>query len=94
MRIMCGFYRIERLFLVRKRPRSIAALGDLKFSSQIDALVRKAYSILFFILRNIKCFDEEILLRLCKSYVLPLLNYCSPVWSPHLKKDILKIEKV
>lgn len=67
---------------------------DLKFSSQIDALVRKAYSTLFFILRNIKCSDEEILLRLYKTYVLPHLEYCSPIWSPHLKKDILKIEKV
>lgn len=67
---------------------------DLNFSSQIDDIVRKAYSILFCILRNVKCLDKEILFRLYKSYVLPRLEYCSPVWSPHLKKDILKIEKV
>lgn len=67
---------------------------DLNFSSHIDDIVRKANSTLFCMLRNIKCSDKEILLRLYKSYVLPRLEYCSPVWSPHLKKDILKIEKV
>ena len=28
------------------------------------------------------------------SYVLPILTYCSPVWSPFLVRDITAIEKV
>ena len=28
------------------------------------------------------------------SLVRPILQYCSPVWSPHLKKDSAILEKV
>ncbi len=27
-------------------------------------------------------------------YILPILDYCSPVWSPHCEKDIKRIESV
>src|SRR5437870_13784322 len=29
-----------------------------------------------------------------KSYILPILNYCSPVWSPSSVGDILLLESV
>ena len=29
-----------------------------------------------------------------KTYVIPILEYCSPVWSPHLLCDIDKVEAV
>lgn len=84
---------------ILKHCNSIRDLGiiiddSLRFSSQVDTVVRKAYSSLFSILRNVKCSDEGILLRLYKLYVLPHLEYCSPVWSPHLRKDVNKIARV
>ena len=33
-------------------------------------------------------------LQLYKSLVVPLLEYASPVWSPHTKKDTQKLELV
>ena len=32
--------------------------------------------------------------KLYMSLVRPILQYCSPVWSPHLKKDSVILEKV
>uniref|UniRef100_A0A674K5X3 HECT-type E3 ubiquitin transferase n=1 Tax=Terrapene triunguis TaxID=2587831 RepID=A0A674K5X3_9SAUR len=37
---------------------------------------------------------ENIILPLYKSMVRPHLDYCMQMWSPHLKKDILELEKV
>ena len=29
-----------------------------------------------------------------KSYILPILDYCSPIWSPHSLHDIIQLESV
>lgn len=50
---------------------------DIRFSSQISRLVRKACSSPFFILRDIKRSDKEILLQLYESHVLPHPERCS-----------------
>ena len=34
------------------------------------------------------------MVRLYKSLVRPHLEYCSPAWSPHYRKDKLLLEKV
>ena len=61
---------------------------------KIQHSTQKAYSksILLsgcFLSRNLK-----LLTAAFTSYVRPLLEYASPVWSPHLIKDIDAIEKV
>ena len=66
----------------------------LTFSAHIRSSTKKAYfkSILlsrFFLSRN-----PKLLTAAFTSYVRPLLEYASPVWSPHLIKDIDAIEKV
>ena len=68
--------------------------SNLKFSTHISRAVTKAYAALFLILRNIRCSDPAILIRLYKAYVLPHLEYASPVWNPKLKKEVRRIEKV
>ena len=45
----------------------------------------------------LKCFssrNKDLLLKAYITYVRPILEYCSPVWSPHLKNLIYKIESV
>ena len=38
--------------------------------------------------------NPEILLSLYKSIVRPHLEYCTPVWSPHYRKDKELLERV
>jgi len=67
---------------------------NIKFSEHISNIVRKAASRCYLIR---KCFiskDTPTLVKAFKIYVRPLLEYNSPVWSPHLLKDITLIEKV
>ncbi|KAK6031549.1 hypothetical protein OSTOST_02298, partial [Ostertagia ostertagi] len=76
--------------------RDLGVLFDprLKFSLHIDHAVKKAFTNLFLLFRNIQCSDVAILSRLYKACVLPHVEYCSQVWSPCSKKNIAKIEKV
>nr|CAD2192777.1 unnamed protein product [Meloidogyne enterolobii] len=46
------------------------------------------------LLRNIKSTNPKIWGNYFKMYVLPLLEYASPVWNPSLKKSIKYIERV
>lgn len=68
--------------------------NKLDFSEHINEVVRKAFTSLFSIFRNIHSNNGQILTRLYKSYVLPHLEYCSQAWNPFSKKQILKLEKV
>lgn len=66
----------------------------LTFNEHINNIVKKgsARSSLIF-----KCFlsrDSSNLLKAFIVYVRPLLEYCSPVWSPHCIKHISAIESV
>lgn len=68
--------------------------SSLSFREHIKDVVKRACAVVFMLFRNIKCSDVKLLLRLYKSYVVPILEYCSPIWSPGLKKDITALEKV
>ena len=46
------------------------------------------------ILRSFTSKNKKLLVRAFKTYVRPILEYCSPVWNPHLLKDINALEKV
>jgi len=78
---------------------SVADLGitvdsNLKFSLHVSNIVRKAFIRSKLIVKCFQSKDSATLVRAFKTYVLPLLQYNSPVWSPHLLKDIDLIEKV
>ncbi|EYC36122.1 hypothetical protein Y032_0930g3087 [Ancylostoma ceylanicum] len=81
---------------VQQKVRDLGVFLDssLNFSSHIDTIISNATRTLYSVLRNVHSSDISILLRLYKAYVLPILEYCSPLWNPNLKKDILKLENV
>ena len=66
----------------------------LKVSHHVCTVSRKALGVLHSLFRNIALADPSILVKLYKTYVLPHLEYACQVWSPYLKKDIEKVEKV
>ena len=76
--------------------RDLGVLIDSKlaFKAHINKIIHQAFVRTRLIL---KCFcsrDKRILTRAYCTYVRPILEYCSPVWSPHNKQLITKIERV
>ncbi|KAL7637927.1 UNVERIFIED_CONTAM: hypothetical protein RMT77_011540 [Armadillidium vulgare] len=67
---------------------------DLKFAKQCADSVKKANKALGFIARNFEYKSKNIILPLYKSLVRPHLEYAVQFWSPYLKKDIDKIERI
>ena len=67
---------------------------DLNFSVHCANLVSKASKISGMLLRSFISKDRKLLIKAFKTYVRPLLEYSTPVWSPRLCSDINKIEAV
>ena len=68
---------------------------DLSWSYHIEAVCSKARRMLGFIYRFFSphC-DTNTILSLYKAHVLPILDYASVVWDPHLKKDQQLLDSV
>ena len=66
----------------------------LQFDVYIQKIVSKALQIVNLIFRSFVSRDVRILVRAFSTYVRPILEYCTPIWSPYLLKDINKIEGV
>lgn len=76
--------------------RDLGVIVDnrLKFSQHISNITRTALTRAKLIL---KCFisrDKDLLVKAFITYVRPILEYCSPVWSPHHQYLINKVEHV
>jgi hypothetical protein len=68
--------------------------SNLSFSAHYASITAKAHQRAALILRCFKSRDPHLLFRAFVVYVRPLLEYCSPVWSPVNIGDINKIEAV
>ena len=68
--------------------------NKLHFSTQITAVVSKAKQRLYLLKKCfVACSIDKLILGF-KLYVLPILDYCSSVWSPHCAKYIVRLESV
>ena len=61
---------------------------------QANKCANKANRVPGFIKRTVGPKTPQLFSKLYKSLVHPILEYCSPVWCPHLKKDLNTLEKV
>ena len=68
--------------------------SDLKWHSHISSITAKASARAYQILHSFSSNNVWILLKPYTTYVRPILEYNSVIWSPYLKKDIIKIESV
>ena len=48
----------------------------------------------FFLKKSCMSKNPSILVLAFKTYIIPILEYCSPVWSPHNLADVRRIESV
>jgi hypothetical protein len=77
-----------------ERDLGVVLNNKLKWNDHIDQAVLKANSVIGMLKRSFKFWNCRIFKQLYTSLVRPHLEYCSAVWNPHLKKDIIKLEKV
>jgi len=76
------------------RDLGVLVDDELKFAEHISSIVHKAMSRANLILRCFLSHNPDLLLRAYRTYVRPVLEYCSPVWSPHHCYLIDRIENV
>jgi len=76
--------------------RDLGVIVDchLKFDAHISLIVRKAMLRSRLILQCFSSRNKDLMMKAFFTYVRPILEYCSPVWSPHLKYLIDRIQSV
>jgi len=67
---------------------------DLKFTEHISKIVHTGHSRAALILKCFHTRNPDVLVKAFCTYVRPILEYCTPVWSPHNIGLVDKIEKV
>ena len=68
--------------------------GDYSFESHINQIARKAHLKCSWILSVFYSREPRVMLKLFKSLVLNIVEYCCPLWSPHRIQDVARIEAV
>jgi hypothetical protein len=87
-----GDERIETTTL--EKDLGVQMHPSLSVSEHVAYIVKKANRTLGSIRRTYTDKSKINILKLYQSMVRPHLEYCLQVWSPHLKRDIDKIEAV
>ena len=77
-----------------EKDLGVVISSDLKFSKQCIEAEKKAQRILGYIKRQFGFRNKEIVLSLYNSLVRPHLEYAVQSWSPSLRKDISRLERV
>ena len=90
-------YRLgsDRLELARShRDLGIIVDTSLRFHLNVHAVVQKASSLLYQLLRSTVCRSPKFMVTLFVSHIRPILDYCSTVWSLGFLEDVRKLESV
>lgn len=77
-----------------ERDLGIVINNDGKVNSQCAQACLKANRLLGMIKRTIVYKESDVMVRLYKSLVRPLVEYCTAAWSPFYQKDKFLIEQV
>ena len=67
---------------------------DATFSAHIESMVTKAKRQVSWILRTFETREQEAMITLYRSVVVPILEYCCQLWSPCKTGEIIKIESI
>ena len=74
------------------RDLGVIMSADASFTEHINHVVDTAKKTISAILRTFKSRDPQLMITLWKCVVLPKLEYCSQLWSPTKKQDIVNLE--
>ena len=92
----CQYYLGDEHIIMSANMSDLGVLIDssLCFSDHISNITGKAHQRACLILRCFTSKDRSMLVKAFITYVRPLLEYNSPIWSPASIRDILRIEGV
>ena len=74
------------------RDLGVLVTSDVKWSTHIAAIAKKARSVISWMLSVFRCRDADLMLTLYKSLARSLLEYCCPLWHPSKIADIITLE--
>ncbi len=90
-------YSVQQANLaITESARDLGVLfsSNLKFSEHIAGICKRAFCRTNLIFLAFYSRKPSFLVQMFKTFVRPILEYASPVWSPYLKKDIDFLERV
>ena len=91
------FYSLNNHILkqVEENPYlGLTLTENLKWSSHITKITKKANSTIGFLRRNLKSCPQDCRKSAYISLVRSVLDYGSIIWDPYLSRDIEKLERV
>ena len=68
--------------------------SDMKWSTHINKVARKAQSTLGFLRRNLRHCTENCRKTAYIAMVRSVMEYGSAIWDPYQKGDIIKLERI
>jgi len=77
-----------------QRDLGVIITDDLKWGRQCDEAFKRASRTIGFVNRNFHCRNKEIIIPIYKAMIRPLVEFAVQFWSPHLRKDIDKLERI
>lgn len=89
--VLCGEAITERSV---EKDLGVLVTNDLKFSKQCLAAESKAQKILGYVRRQFRYRNKQSVLALFNALVRPILEYGVQFWSPNLRRDVVRLEKV
>ena len=85
---------IQLELLDNYRDLGIQIDSKLKFHIHTDTVVKKAYRVLGLIRKSFECKDYDVMVKLYKSLVRPIIEYNNVLWGPFYVSDNQKIERI
>jgi hypothetical protein len=79
---------------INVRDLGVHISENLSLKYHITEMTTTATNFATWLLRTFRTREKEVMLLLLKTYIIPRLEYCSPVWSPHKINEIQEIEAV
>ena len=79
---------------MKEKYLGVAMDANMKVSVQCRIAASKGNQVIGLIRRNITYKENSLIVPLYKAIVRPHLEYCIQIWSPYLKKDIHRLDKI
>lgn len=90
-------YKIGNSLLTRTHSfkyLGVTITSDLGWHTHVEEVCSKAYRKLFYLRKKLEDAPRDVKLLSYKTFVRPILEYASSVWSPHQQSLRDKIEKI